>query len=101
EASRAQEQAMEVEALRREAEKLHQALREIAQAVILDAEGAGPLPPPDPKTDVSASDGTGVVRGLSSPLRSSSPRRSLSPVFAASTLAMVQSALQKRQLQLQ
>ncbi|ETE60095.1 Rootletin, partial [Ophiophagus hannah] len=100
EASRAQEQAVEVEALRREAEKLHQALREIAQAVILDAEGTSHLSPSDPKTDVSASNGTSL-RGLSSPLRSSSPRRSLSPVFAASSLAMVQSALQKRQLQLQ
>lgn len=70
------------------------------QVAILDAEGAGQLPLPDSHADVSPSNGTGL-RALSSPLQGSSPQRSLSPVFATSTLAAVQSALQKRQLQLQ
>lgn len=67
----------------------------LPQVAILDTEGASHLPPSD-----SHADGTGL-RALSSPLRGSSPRRSPSPAFAASTLAAVQSALQKRQLQLQ
>uniref|UniRef100_K7FYX7 Ciliary rootlet coiled-coil, rootletin n=1 Tax=Pelodiscus sinensis TaxID=13735 RepID=K7FYX7_PELSI len=118
EATRAQEQAVleaeEIEALRTELEMLQQTLRDLAQAVLSDADSAIHLTGTERMMEVSESDVTGFsLRGLSSslrtpsplrrtsPRRSSSPRRSLSPAFSDSTLAMVHSALQKRQLQLQ
>lgn len=83
------------------------------QAVLSDADSGIHLSATDRTPDTSDSDATGLsLRGLSSlrtpsplrrssPHRSASPRRSLSPVFSDSTLVAVQSALQRRQLQLQ